>query len=74
MNVVGLWKSDTYHLAAQGKFPKSMPLVSGGTSVCGCMTKSWTGWKAVLPKEMEVLTMSKCCTIEIFLSATSYGE
>jgi hypothetical protein len=23
----------TYHLAAQGKFPKNMPLVSGGTSV-----------------------------------------
>jgi prophage regulatory protein len=33
MNVVGLSKSGTYHLAAQGKFPKSIPLVSGGTSV-----------------------------------------
>ena len=33
MNVVGLSKSGTYHLAAQGKFTKSIPLVSGGTSV-----------------------------------------
>ena len=33
MNVVGLSKSGTYHLAAQGKFPNSIPLVSGGTSV-----------------------------------------
>ncbi len=33
MNLVGLSKSHIYHLAAQGKFPKNMPLVSGGTSV-----------------------------------------
>jgi|TARA_B110000881_G_C18147313_1_gene304397 predicted DNA-binding transcriptional regulator AlpA len=33
MNLVWLSKSYTYHLAAQGKFPKNMPLVSGGTSV-----------------------------------------
>jgi prophage regulatory protein len=33
MNLVGLSKSHIYHLAAQGKFPKSIPLVPGGTSV-----------------------------------------
>ena len=33
MNLVGLSKSHIYHLAAQGRFPKSIPLVSGGTSV-----------------------------------------
>ena len=33
MNLVWLSKSYTYHLAAQGKFPKNMPLVSGDTSV-----------------------------------------
>ncbi|WP_415355181.1 helix-turn-helix transcriptional regulator [Halioglobus sp. Uisw_031] len=33
MNLVGLSKSHIYHLAAQGKSPKSIPLVPGGTSV-----------------------------------------
>ena len=33
MNLVGLSKSHIYHLAAQGKFPKSIPLVPSGTSV-----------------------------------------
>jgi prophage regulatory protein len=33
MNLVGLSKSHIYCLAAQGKFPKSIPLVPGGTSV-----------------------------------------
>ena len=33
MNMVGLSKSHIYCLAAQGKFPKSIPLVPGGTSV-----------------------------------------
>jgi prophage regulatory protein len=33
MNMVGLSKSHIYFLAAQGKFPKSISLVPGGTSV-----------------------------------------
>lgn len=33
MNLVGLSKSHIYCLASQGKFPKSIPLVPGGTSV-----------------------------------------
>jgi prophage regulatory protein len=33
MNLVGLSKSHIYYLAAQGKFPKRVSLVPGGTSV-----------------------------------------
>ena len=33
MKLVGLSKSHIYFLAAQGKFPKSISLVPGGTSV-----------------------------------------
>ena len=33
MNMVGLSKSHIYFLASQGKFPKSISLVPGGTSV-----------------------------------------
>lgn len=32
MNMVGISKSHLYFLAAQGKFPKSISLVAGGTS------------------------------------------
>ena len=33
MDLVGLSKSHIYYLAAQGKFPKRVSLVPGGTSV-----------------------------------------
>lgn len=33
MNVVGLSRSHIYLLAAQGKFPRSIPLVPDGTAV-----------------------------------------
>jgi prophage regulatory protein len=33
MDSVGLSRSHIYFLAAQGKFPRSIPLVPGGTSV-----------------------------------------
>ena len=39
MDMVGLSKSHIYHLAAQGKFPKSIPLVPGGTSVAWLETE-----------------------------------
>ena len=39
MNLVGLSKSHIYHLAAQGRFPKSIPLVPGGTSVAWIETE-----------------------------------
>jgi prophage regulatory protein len=39
MNLVGLSKSHIYYLAAQGNFPKSIPLVPGGTSVAWIETE-----------------------------------
>ena len=39
MNLVGLSKSHIYHLAAHGRFPKSIPLVPGGTSVAWIETE-----------------------------------